>query len=46
MKRKKEDTFLAAMNFITKEATPSQLQLLELAISYGKEQRPSRIYKQ
>lgn len=42
MKRKKQDPFLDAIDFITKEATPSQLQLLELAVSYGKKERPSR----
>lgn len=40
-KKKKEDPFLTAINFITKEATPAQLNLLELAVSYGKEQEGS-----
>ncbi len=44
MKKKKEDPFLTAINFITKEATPAQLNLLELAVSHGKELRkPSRL---
>ena len=42
MKSKKQDPFLEAIGFITKEATPSQLQLLELAVSYGKQERPTR----
>ncbi len=42
MKREKQDPFLDAIDFITKEATPSQLQLLELAVSYGKKERPTQ----
>jgi hypothetical protein len=44
MRKKKQDPFLEAINFIVEEATPSQLKLLELAVSYGKQERPSRIY--
>ena len=42
MKRKKQAPFLDAIDFITKEATPSQLQLLELAVSYGKQERSTQ----
>tara|TARA_R100000152_G_C6669865_1_gene106468 strand:- start:397 stop:564 length:168 start_codon:yes stop_codon:yes gene_type:complete len=42
MKSKKQGPFLDAIDFITKEATPSQLQLLELAVAYGKQERPTR----